>query len=61
MSTPDWSRATIRVRVPVVHTASEDVQEFDIPLANLWTLMNRENDVVQSSIHRLMEIARTAQ
>jgi hypothetical protein len=31
VSNIDWSRATITVRVPVVHTANETWQEIEVP------------------------------
>ena len=44
MSQIDWSRATVKVRAPVVHTAMEDVQEIEVSLAALIRLA-RETEV----------------
>ena len=34
----DWTKATVKVGVPVVHTATSDLQEIEIPLANFFLL-----------------------
>ena len=39
MSQIDWERATVTVRAPVVHTATEDVQEFEVPLERLVRIL----------------------
>ena len=44
MSSIDWSRATVTVRAPVIHTAMEDVQEIEISGAALVRIA-RETEV----------------
>lgn len=45
----DWSRATVKVRVPVQHTAFEEWQEIEVPLFYLlW-----DEDMRQKAIARL--------
>lgn len=35
----DWDNATVRVRVPVRFTATEEVQEYDLPLKTFGELL----------------------
>jgi hypothetical protein len=37
--TIDWTKATIRVTVPVQHTATTDTQELDVPVEDFAAWM----------------------
>ena len=41
MSQLDWRRATVKVTVPVVHTATETVEEIDVSLS-IFTKIARD-------------------
>lgn len=46
----DWERATVTVRAPVAFTATEEVQEFEMPLANLWAMCEQLGHMALKSI-----------
>ena len=37
----DWTKATVTIRAPVAFTATEEVQEFELPLATFYSLLTK--------------------
>lgn len=60
-STFDWARATVKVTVPVMGTASESIQEVDIPLGNFWALVQMRSAEERAALERLVREQRERQ